>query len=144
MRMPLPPRQAPALRAPFGSGQSDCPPITVSARTARRRRSTAHWLGCLGADRRPDRRDRRQLHFSIPAAPGRLSANQSGPVGTVSASLRSFDQNYVRVMVDGIGISIRPAPRSPASLSAFPTGGVGRVEVLKGSQSASGRRAVAA
>ncbi|MFO1105322.1 MAG: TonB-dependent receptor [Amaricoccus sp.] len=73
---------------------------------------------------------------SLQRLPG-VSANQSGPVGTVSGfALRGFDQNYVRVMVDGIDISDPTGTQVSASLSAFPTGGVGRVEVLKGSQSA--------
>lgn len=73
---------------------------------------------------------------SLQRLPG-VSTNESGPAGTVSGfSLRGFDQSYVRVMVDGIDISDPTGTQVSASLSAFPTGGIGRVEVLKGSQSA--------
>lgn len=66
-----------------------------------------------------------------------VTINQTGPGGTVSGfSVRGAPQTYVRVLVDGIDISDPTAPRVTPSLSGFPADDIGRLEVLRGSQSA--------
>jgi vitamin B12 transporter len=66
-----------------------------------------------------------------------FTVNQNGPAGTVSGfALRGLPQQYVRVLVDGIEISDPTAPQVTPSLSNLLVGDIGRIEVLKGSQSA--------
>lgn len=66
-----------------------------------------------------------------------VNIRTNGPIGTSSGfSIRGASQNYVKVTFDGIDVSDPSQPQVAAQLGAYTTGGIGRVEVLKGSQSA--------
>ncbi len=66
-----------------------------------------------------------------------INVSQTGPAGTISGfTLRGAPQTYTRVLVDGIEISDPTAPQVNPSLSGFPADDIGRIEVLRGSQSA--------
>ena len=66
-----------------------------------------------------------------------LTTRTQGPMGTQSGfSIRGASQNYVKVTVDGIDVSDPSGTQVSADLGALTTGGAGRVEIVKGSQSA--------
>jgi vitamin B12 transporter len=66
-----------------------------------------------------------------------VTVQQNGPPGTVSGfAIRGAPAQYVRVQVDGIEVSDMTAPQVTPSLSGLLADDVGRVEVLRGSQSA--------
>jgi vitamin B12 transporter len=66
-----------------------------------------------------------------------VTIQQNGPPGTVSGfAIRGAPQQYVRVQVEGIEISDPTAPQVTPSLSGLLVDDIGRVEVLRGSQSA--------
>lgn len=73
---------------------------------------------------------------SLARLPG-LTTQQAGPPGTLSGfAIRGVGQNYVRVLADGIDIADPTGTQVAASLSGLLAPGFGRVEVLRGSQSA--------
>ncbi|MBB5223908.1 vitamin B12 transporter [Amaricoccus macauensis] len=81
--------------------------------------------------------DGRPFVLSILATQPGVSVSQAGPAGTNSGfAIRGASQQYVRVAVDGIEISDPTSTQVQASLSGLLLDGVGRIEVLKGSQSA--------
>ncbi len=66
-----------------------------------------------------------------------VTVQQNGPAGTLSGfAVRGAPQAYVRVEVDGIEISDMTATQVSPSLSGLLVDDIGRIEVLKGSQSA--------
>jgi len=66
-----------------------------------------------------------------------VTIQQTGPAGTVSGfAIRGLPQQYVRVQIEGIEVSDPTAPQVTPSLSSLLIDGIGRVEVLRGSQSA--------
>lgn len=81
--------------------------------------------------------DGRPFALSILATQPGVSVSQAGAAGSTSGfSVRGAPQQYVRVAVDGIEISDPTSTQVQASLSGLLLDGVGRVEILKGSQSA--------
>lgn len=73
---------------------------------------------------------------AIGQVPG-VATSRDGPPGSTSGfSIRGAGQRYVRVLVDGIDIADPTAPQVAASLSGLFAPDFGRIEVLKGSQSA--------
>lgn len=75
------------------------------------------------------------LHI-LGTVPG-VTVNQSGPAGTVTGfSVRGAPQQYTRVLIDGIEVSDPTGPQVAGSLSGLLLDDVGRIEVLRGSQSA--------
>lgn len=86
--------------------------------------------GALTADGRPF------VLQQLKTLPG-VTIQQNGPAGTVSGfAIRGVPQQYVRVQVEGIEISDPTAPQVTPSLSGLLIDDIGRVEVLRGSQSA--------
>lgn len=66
-----------------------------------------------------------------------VSFSQSGPLGTVSSvSIRGLPSYYVGVQIDGIDVTDPGAPQTRFDFGGMTTIGLGRVEILKGSQSA--------
>jgi vitamin B12 transporter len=66
-----------------------------------------------------------------------VTIQQNGPAGTVSGfAIRGLPQQYVRVQIEGIEVSDPTTPQVTPSLSGLLVDGIGRVEVLRGSQSA--------
>lgn len=81
--------------------------------------------------------DGRPFALDILSTQPGVSVSQAGPAGSTSGfAIRGAPQQYVRVSVDGIEISDPSSTQVQASLSGFLLDGVGRIEVLKGSQSA--------
>lgn len=76
------------------------------------------------------------LSYSLSALPG-VSATQSGPLGTTSSvSIRGLPARYIAVRVDGFDVSDPTSTQVQFNFAGLTSAGVGRVEVLKGSQSA--------
>ena len=70
------------------------------------------------------------------ALPG-VSLTQEGPTGTKqSVFVRGLPSKYVPVFFDGIDLTDTTAPQTAFDWGGFGAAGIGRVEVLKGSQSA--------
>ncbi|MCQ0970045.1 TonB-dependent receptor [Paracoccus sp. TK19116] len=66
-----------------------------------------------------------------------VSATSNGGFGTLSyVRLRGLPTQYVRVTIDGIDVSDPSAPQFNFNFGGLMTGDVGRIEVLKGPQSA--------
>ncbi|PKP83952.1 MAG: TonB-dependent receptor [Alphaproteobacteria bacterium HGW-Alphaproteobacteria-2] len=68
-----------------------------------------------------------------------------GPAGTQTGlTIRGLGQNYIAVRVDGIDVTDPSAPQVSFDFGTLTSGGIERIEVLKGSQSAQyGSEAVA-
>ena len=68
-----------------------------------------------------------------------------GPLGNQAGlTLRGASQNYIRVVVDGIEVSDPSAPQSAFDFGRMTTLGLGRIELLRGTQSATwGSQAIA-
>ena len=67
--------------------------------------------------------------------PGVTTA-QSGPAGSqATLSIRGADQKYVKVLIDGIDVSDPSVTQTAPAIEHLMTGDVGRMEVVKGSQS---------
>jgi vitamin B12 transporter len=78
-----------------------------------------------------------QLKTSLQRLPG-VTAQQSGPPGTTtSVDIRGASERYTAIYVDGIKVN-DPSSTSGqyGNFGSFPAGGLNRIEVLKGSQSA--------
>jgi vitamin B12 transporter len=66
-----------------------------------------------------------------------LAVTQSGPPGTLTGfTLRGVPQQYVRLRIDGIEVSDPTGTQVAPALGGLLAGDIGRIEVLKGSQSA--------
>ncbi|NPD13734.1 TonB-dependent receptor [Xinfangfangia sp. D13-10-4-6] len=77
-----------------------------------------------------------QLATYLSRLPG-VSLVQSGPMGTVaSIRIRGADPRYVAVYIDGIRVDDATGIASEFDFGALSTADIGRVEVLRGSQSA--------
>ncbi|WP_111428293.1 TonB-dependent receptor [Rhodobacteraceae bacterium DSL-40] len=80
--------------------------------------------------------DRPFVLQQLTSMPG-VTTSQAGPAGATSGfAIRGAPQQYVRVYVDGIEISDPTGPQVASSLTGLGTDGIGRMEVLRGSQSA--------
>lgn len=66
-----------------------------------------------------------------------LSVSNQGPLGSpAKLRIRGADQRYIAVFVDGIRVSDPSAAQTEFDIGTLPSSGVGRIEVLRGSQSA--------
>ncbi|WP_347139789.1 TonB-dependent receptor [Paracoccus sp. SSK6] len=84
------------------------------------------------------------LSRSLTRLPG-VTLIQRGPLGTTgSLEVRGAPARYVPVMIDGIEVSDSTAPTPSYDIGGQITAGIGRVELLRGAQSALyGSRAIA-
>ena len=65
-----------------------------------------------------------------------VTTSQSGPAGSLTTlNIRGANQNYVKVLIDGIDISDPSGTQTAPAIEHLMTGDVGRIEVVKGSQS---------
>lgn len=81
--------------------------------------------------------DGRPFALAVLATQPGVSVSQAGAAGSTSGfAIRGAPQQYVRVVADGIEVSDPTSTQVQASLSGILLDGVGRIEVLKGSQSA--------
>jgi vitamin B12 transporter len=66
-----------------------------------------------------------------------LSLSTQGPLGSpAKLRIRGADQRYIAVFVDGIRVSDPTSAQTEFDFGTLPAAGVGRIEVLRGSQSA--------
>lgn len=112
------------------------PEIVVSAnRTPTPAESTGSAVSVIGAAEIAE--DGRPFALDVLSTQPGISISQSGPAGTTSGfSVRGVPQQYVRVSVDGIEVSDPTSTQVQPSLSGLLLDGVGRIEIVKGSQSA--------
>ena len=68
--------------------------------------------------------------------PGLSLSMTGGPGGTGDIRIRGLHQRYTAVRIDGIDVMDVSAPNPSYNFGTLTTGGIGRIEVLKGSQSA--------
>ncbi|PIE13330.1 MAG: ligand-gated channel [Rhodobacterales bacterium] len=95
---------------------------------------TAATVDILEEDALED--DTRPLSQTLSRLPG-VSFSQSGPLGTNSSlSIRGLPARYIGVRIDGIDVSDASSTQTQFNFGGLAGVGVGRVEVLKGSQSA--------
>ncbi|WP_306007077.1 TonB-dependent receptor plug domain-containing protein [Aquicoccus porphyridii] len=80
--------------------------------------------------------DTRPLADTLSRKPG-LSFAQSGPLGTTSSlSIRGLPARYIGVRIDGIDVTDAAGTQAQFDFGGMTNAGLGRVELLKGSQSA--------
>ena len=88
------------------------------------------------ADADLNKRRDQSLATTLAALPG-VSFTQQGPYGSQSnLRVRGADGRYLAVFVDGIRVSDPAAPTVSYDFGGLMTGDIGRIEVLRGSQSA--------
>ena len=68
--------------------------------------------------------------------PGVSVSSNGGPGATTTLRLRGLDTSYIGVRVDGIDVTDPSSTQTAYNFGGLSYGGLGRVEVLKGSQSA--------
>lgn len=77
-----------------------------------------------------------QLSSFLARLPG-VSVTQSGPIGSqTSLRIRGADQRYIAVFVDGIRVDDPSLVQTGFDFGSLTTADIGRIEVLRGSQSA--------
>jgi len=110
--------------------------IVVSAnRTATALQKTGVSVSVVSEEDLNKRRDQ-SLATTLAALPG-VSFTQQGPYGSQSnLRIRGADGRYLAVFVDGIRVSDPAAPTVSFDFGGLMTGDIGRIEVLRGSQSA--------
>ncbi|MFC2968766.1 TonB-dependent receptor plug domain-containing protein [Acidimangrovimonas pyrenivorans] len=73
---------------------------------------------------------------ALALVPG-ITIRPTGGVGAQTGlSIRGVSQNYIKVLVDGIDVTDPSGPQVAYDFGRLGTAGIGRIEVLKGSQSA--------
>ena len=110
--------------------------LSATAQPLEKKR-TGSSVETLGVGETVEQNDDVLLKSSLQRLPG-VSAQQNGPAGTVATvSVRGIQERYTAVYIDGIKVN-DPSSTSGqyANFGGFLVGGVNRVEVLKGSQSA--------
>ena len=77
-----------------------------------------------------------QITESLARLPG-VSVSNQGPLGSpAKMRIRGADQRYIAVFVDGIRVTDPAQPQTEYDFGTLPSAGIGRIEVLRGSQSA--------
>jgi vitamin B12 transporter len=80
--------------------------------------------------------DSTQITESLARLPG-VSVSKQGPLGSpAKMRIRGADQRYIAVFVDGIRVTDPAQPQTEYDFGTLPSAGIGRIEVLRGSQSA--------
>lgn len=80
--------------------------------------------------------DGAQIAESLGRLPG-VSVSSQGPLGSpAKLRIRGADQRYIAVFVDGIRVTDPTAVQTEYDIGMLPSSGIGRIEVLRGSQSA--------
>ncbi|MFT3975088.1 MAG: TonB-dependent receptor [Amaricoccus sp.] len=130
------PVAAAAQDASTDDGATVLPEIIVSAnRTPTAAAATGSSVSVITAE--DITADGRPFALDILSTQPGISVSQAGPAGSTSGfAIRGAPQQYVRVNVDGIEISDPTSTQVQPSLSGLLLDGVGRIEVLRGSQSA--------
>lgn len=129
-----------ALAAPPALAQDTTPyqldEIVISgALEARSADTTAQAVTVLTKDQ-IERAGETRLADLIAQTPG-VGILARGPMGAQTGfTIRGVSQNYVKVLVDGIDVSDPSAPQVLPDLGRFNSFNYGRVEIMRGSQSA--------
>jgi vitamin B12 transporter len=77
-----------------------------------------------------------QVSESLSRLPG-VSVSTQGPLGSPARlRIRGADQRYIAVFVDGIRVTDPTSVQTEYDIGTLPSANVGRIEVLRGSQSA--------
>jgi vitamin B12 transporter len=77
-----------------------------------------------------------QLSDYLETLPG-ISVTQNGPVGTnTTLRIRGLNGNYIPVLINGIDVTDPSSTQTNFNFGTLTTGGISRIEVLYGSQSA--------
>ncbi|MBM3615106.1 MAG: TonB-dependent receptor [Alphaproteobacteria bacterium] len=80
--------------------------------------------------------DAAQITETLSRLPG-VSVSNQGPLGSpAKMRIRGADQRYIAVFVDGIRVTDPTAVQTEYDFGTLPSAGIGRIEVLRGSQSA--------
>jgi vitamin B12 transporter len=80
--------------------------------------------------------DSAQITESLARLPG-VSVSNQGPLGSpAKMRIRGADQRYIAVFVDGIRVTDPTSTQTEYDFGTLPSAGIGRIEVLRGSQSA--------
>lgn len=109
--------------------------VVTPNRTATAQQKTGVSVSVVSEDDLNKRRDQ-SLATTLAALPG-VSFTQQGPYGSQSnLRIRGADGRYLAVFVDGIRVSDPAAPTVSFDFGGLMTGDIGRIEVLRGSQSA--------
>lgn len=82
-----------------------------------------------------DGQSKTYLQDYLQQVPGVSITTNGGPGKTTTFRLRGFNQNYVKVLVDGMDISDPTGPQTSVAFENLLVGDVAQVEVLKGPQS---------
>src|SRR6185312_1700788 len=80
-------------------------------------------------------RQQRSLPDVLQNVPGLSVIQTGGAGGQTSLFMRGTNANHTKVMIDGIDISDPTTPDGATDISKFLTGGISRLEVLRGPQS---------
>lgn len=80
--------------------------------------------------------DAAQIVETLSRLPG-VSVSNQGPLGSpAKMRIRGADQRYIAVFVDGIRVTDPTSVQTEYDFGTLPSAGIGRIEVLRGSQSA--------
>jgi vitamin B12 transporter len=80
--------------------------------------------------------DAAQITETLSRLPG-VSVSNQGPLGSpAKMRIRGADQRYIAVFVDGIRVTDPTSVQTEYDFGTLPSAGIGRIEVLRGSQSA--------
>lgn len=80
--------------------------------------------------------DAAQITETLSRLPG-VSVSNQGPLGSpAKMRIRGADQRYIAVFVDGIRVTDPTLAQTEYDFGTLPSAGIGRIEVLRGSQSA--------
>ena len=80
--------------------------------------------------------DAAQITETLSRLPG-VSVSNQGPLGSpAKMRIRGADQRYIAVFVDGIRVTDPTSAQTEYDFGTLPSAGIGRIEVLRGSQSA--------
>ena len=110
--------------------------LSATAQPLEKKR-TGSSVETLGDEDAVGQNDEVLLQSSLQRLPG-VSAQQNGPAGTAATvSVRGIQERYTAIYIDGMKVN-DPSSTSGqyANFGGFLVGGVNRVEILKGSQSA--------
>lgn len=125
-----------ALAAPAGAQDIELDEIVISAvKAAIERIRTGVSVSVITpeTDAVPDAA---QITETLSRLPG-VSVSNQGPLGSpAKMRIRGADQRYIAVFVDGIRVTDPTSVQTEYDFGTLPSANIGRIEVLRGSQSA--------
>jgi vitamin B12 transporter len=133
---------APLTLSPAGAradetlaGSYELPPLVVSpTRLPTPENEVASSLTVI-TGRQIEQKQQRTLPDALQEAPGLNIVQTGGPGGTTSVFMRGTNADHTKVFIDGIDVSDPGSPGGNFDFAHMLTGGIDRVEVLRGPQS---------